>query len=47
MLCASRNETVARYALNGIDGPVGVARYTPSRPSSSRFPRRFTTSYRS
>jgi predicted nuclease of restriction endonuclease-like (RecB) superfamily len=30
VLCASRNETVARYALNGIDRPVGVARYTPT-----------------
>lgn len=28
VLCASRNETVARYALSGIDRPVGVARYT-------------------
>jgi hypothetical protein len=28
MLCASRNETVARYALQGIHRPVGVARYT-------------------
>jgi len=27
VLCASRNETVARYALGGIDRPVGVARY--------------------
>ena len=28
VLCASRNETVARYALSGIERPVGVARYT-------------------
>ena len=28
VLCAGRNKTVARYALNGIDRPVGVARYT-------------------
>jgi hypothetical protein len=26
-LCASRNETVARYALEGINRPVGVARF--------------------
>ena len=32
VLCASRNETVARYALQGIHRPVGVARYT-SRPT--------------
>jgi len=31
-LLASRNETVARYALQGIHRPVGVARYT-SRPT--------------
>jgi predicted nuclease of restriction endonuclease-like (RecB) superfamily len=28
VLCANRNETVARYALGGINRPVGVARYT-------------------
>lgn len=28
VLCASRSETVARYALNGLARPVGVARYT-------------------
>lgn len=28
VLCASRNETVARYALDGIERPLGVARYT-------------------
>jgi predicted nuclease of restriction endonuclease-like (RecB) superfamily len=27
VLCASRNRTIARYALEGIDRPVGVARY--------------------
>lgn len=28
VLCASRNATVARYALGGVNRPVGVARYT-------------------
>ncbi len=27
VLCASRNHTVARYALQGINRPVGIARY--------------------
>jgi predicted nuclease of restriction endonuclease-like (RecB) superfamily len=27
VLCASRNETVARYALEGMTRPLGVARY--------------------
>jgi hypothetical protein len=31
VLCTSRNNTVARYALAGIDRPVGVARYTSTR----------------
>jgi predicted nuclease of restriction endonuclease-like (RecB) superfamily len=38
VLCASRNETVARYALNGIDGPVGVARYTPTPALAEQVP---------
>lgn len=32
VLCASRNQTVARYALQGINRPVGVARYTATPP---------------
>lgn len=28
VLCASRNQTVARYALQSINRPIGVARYT-------------------
>jgi predicted nuclease of restriction endonuclease-like (RecB) superfamily len=39
VLCADRNETVARYALNGIDRPVGVARYSAaSAPLVERVP---------
>jgi predicted nuclease of restriction endonuclease-like (RecB) superfamily len=38
VLCASRNETVARYALNGIDRPVGVARYTPTPTVAEQVP---------
>ena len=38
VLCASRNETVARYALNGIDRPVGVARYTPTPALADQVP---------
>ncbi len=38
VLCASRNETVARYALNGIDRPVGVARYTPTPTLAEQVP---------
>jgi hypothetical protein len=30
VLCASRNKTVARYALDGMTRPLGVARYTTS-----------------
>jgi YhcG PDDEXK nuclease domain len=33
VLCASRNQTVARYALQGINRPVGVARYTAAPPT--------------
>jgi predicted nuclease of restriction endonuclease-like (RecB) superfamily len=33
VLCTSRNETVARYALSGINRPVGVARYTATAPT--------------
>jgi len=33
VLCASRNQTVARYALQGINRPVGVARYTAAAPT--------------
>jgi predicted nuclease of restriction endonuclease-like (RecB) superfamily len=41
VLCASRNRTVARYALDGIDRPVGVARYTTgSRALVEKVPRR-------
>jgi predicted nuclease of restriction endonuclease-like (RecB) superfamily len=39
VLCASRNETVARYALNGIDRPVGVARYTPTPTLAEQVPK--------
>jgi hypothetical protein len=28
VLCAGRNKTVARYALEGMTRPLGVARYT-------------------
>lgn len=38
VLCASRNETVARYALKGIDRPVGVARYTAGPELVERVP---------
>jgi predicted nuclease of restriction endonuclease-like (RecB) superfamily len=38
VLCASRNETVARYALGGIDRPVGVARYQSSATLVERVP---------
>lgn len=38
VLCASRNETVARYALNGIDRPVGVARYAPTTTLAEQVP---------
>jgi hypothetical protein len=38
VLCASRNETVARYALNGINRPVGVARYTPTPTLAEQVP---------
>jgi hypothetical protein len=38
VLCASRNETVARYALNGIDRPVGVARYTSTPTLAEQVP---------
>jgi predicted nuclease of restriction endonuclease-like (RecB) superfamily len=38
VLCADRNETVARYALNGIDRPVGIARYSPTRALVERVP---------
>lgn len=41
VLCASRNRTIARYALDGIDRPVGVARYgTDSRALVREVPRR-------
>jgi len=33
VLCASRNKTVARYALQGINRPVGVARFTAAAPT--------------
>jgi predicted nuclease of restriction endonuclease-like (RecB) superfamily len=32
ILCASRNETVVRYALQGMEGPLGVARYSGRQP---------------
>ncbi len=38
VLCASRNETVARYALAGIDRPVGVARYSTTQALLERVP---------
>lgn len=37
----------ARYALNGIDRPVGVARYTSTPTWPSKFPRSCTTSFQS
>ncbi len=38
VLCASSNETVARYALNGIDRPVGVARYSSAPTLHEQLP---------
>lgn len=38
VLCASRDRTVARYALQGIDRPVGVARYTTAPALVERVP---------
>ncbi len=38
VLCASRNETVVRYALAGIDRPVGVARYSTTQALLERVP---------
>ena len=38
VLCAGRNETVARYALGGIDRPVGVARYRTAPTLLKRVP---------
>jgi hypothetical protein len=38
VLCASCNETVARYALAGIDRPVGVARYSTTQALLERVP---------
>ncbi len=38
VLCADRNETVARYALNGIDRPVGVARYSATPTLAEQVP---------
>jgi hypothetical protein len=38
VLCAGRNKTVARYALSGIDRPVGVARYTPTPALAEQVP---------
>ncbi|MFZ1925662.1 MAG: PDDEXK nuclease domain-containing protein [Solirubrobacteraceae bacterium] len=38
VLCAGRNETVVRYALAGIDRPVGVARYSTTQALLERVP---------
>jgi predicted nuclease of restriction endonuclease-like (RecB) superfamily len=38
VLCADRNETVARYALNGIDRPVGIARYNTTPTLTEQVP---------
>jgi predicted nuclease of restriction endonuclease-like (RecB) superfamily len=38
VLCASRNETVARYALAGIERPVGVARYSTKQAPLEQVP---------
>jgi predicted nuclease of restriction endonuclease-like (RecB) superfamily len=38
VLCASRNQTVARYALEGMTRPLGVARYTATGALVERVP---------
>ncbi|MHB1539026.1 MAG: PDDEXK nuclease domain-containing protein [Solirubrobacteraceae bacterium] len=38
VLCASRNRTVARYALQGIARPVGVARYSATPTLVEKLP---------
>ncbi|HEY5342756.1 MAG TPA: PDDEXK nuclease domain-containing protein [Solirubrobacteraceae bacterium] len=38
VLCASRNRTVARYALQGIARPVGVARYSATPALVEKLP---------
>ena len=38
VLCASRNKTVARYALEGMTRPLGVARYTTTETLVERVP---------
>lgn len=38
VLCASRNETVVRYAFAGIDRPVGVASYSTTQALLARVP---------
>jgi predicted nuclease of restriction endonuclease-like (RecB) superfamily len=38
VLCASRNKTVARYALEGMTRPLGVARYTTTGTLVERVP---------
>lgn len=38
VLCASRNQTVARYALQGIKRPVGIARYNATPALIERVP---------
>ena len=38
VLCASRNRTVARYALEGMTRPLGVARYTTTKTLVERVP---------
>jgi hypothetical protein len=34
VLCAARNETVARYTLQGTDRPTGVCAYAVGRAAS-------------
>jgi predicted nuclease of restriction endonuclease-like (RecB) superfamily len=38
VLCAGRNQTVARYALEGMTRPLGVARYTTTGTLVERVP---------
>lgn len=38
VLCASRNQTVARYALQGIKRPVGIARYNATPALTEKVP---------
>jgi predicted nuclease of restriction endonuclease-like (RecB) superfamily len=38
VLCTSRNETVVRYSLEGVSGPVGVARYSANRAIVDHLP---------